>query len=151
MTEKPTYLGLLNAIANGEGEAHKYLTAWAKKTADPAVKEAIRTVALREGEHAHAFEKRMWELGYSLKEKKDPKFEKKMEIAASDMNDYEKFKALGFSNESRDGPDIFSKMFDDKTIDIQTGALLGRYIAEERDSGRILRSCYESLQAKKKA
>ena len=36
-------------------------------------------------------------------------------------------------------------MFADKTIDIQTGALLGRYIAEERDSGRMLRACYEQL------
>ena len=38
-------------------------------------------------------------------------------------------------------------MFDDKSIDIQTGALLGRYIAEERDSGRLLTSCYRQLCA----
>ena len=28
-------------------------------------------------------------------------------------------------------------MFNDATIDIQTGALLGRYISEERDSTRM--------------
>ena len=38
-------------------------------------------------------------------------------------------------------------MFDDQSLDIRTGELLGRYIAEERDSGRLLRSCYEQLQA----
>ncbi len=38
-------------------------------------------------------------------------------------------------------------MFEDTSIDIQTGELLGRYIAEERDSGRLLRACYEQLRA----
>ena len=42
-------------------------------------------------------------------------------------------------------------MFDDKTIDIQTGALLGRYIAEERDSGRLFRGCYQQLCAEEDA
>jgi hypothetical protein len=37
-------------------------------------------------------------------------------------------------------------MFEDTTIDIQTGALLGRYIAEERDSGRRLRACHQALK-----
>jgi hypothetical protein len=44
-------------------------------------------------------------------------------------------------------PDIFDRFFTDHSIDIQTGALLGRYICEERDSGRLLRSCYEQLKA----
>ncbi|MBV9253806.1 MAG: hypothetical protein JO054_06220 [Actinobacteria bacterium] len=39
-------------------------------------------------------------------------------------------------------------MFTDHSIDIRTGELLGRYIAEERDSGRILKSCYEALKAR---
>ena len=37
-------------------------------------------------------------------------------------------------------------MFNDTTIDITTGQLLGRYIAEERDSGRQLRQCYNLLK-----
>jgi hypothetical protein len=37
-------------------------------------------------------------------------------------------------------------MFNDTNIDIQTGQLLGRYIAEERDSGRQLRQCYNLLK-----
>jgi hypothetical protein len=35
-----------------------------------------------------------------------------------------------------DSGDAFAKFFSDNTIDPETGALLGRYIAEERDSGR---------------
>ena len=35
----------------------------------------------------------------------------------------------------------------DSSIDIQTGALLGRYIAEERDSGRLFQACYAQLCA----
>ena len=42
-----------------------------------------------------------------------------------------------FKTPDRPGdPDIFSGFFTDSTIDIQTGALLGRYICEERDTGR---------------
>jgi hypothetical protein len=37
-------------------------------------------------------------------------------------------------------------VFNDQTIDIRTGELLGRYIAEERDSGRMLRGCYQVLR-----
>ena len=33
------------------------------------------------------------------------------------------------------------------TIDIQTGELLGRYLSEERDTGRRLKACYASLLA----
>jgi hypothetical protein len=44
-------------------------------------------------------------------------------------------------------PDIFDGFFKDHTIDIRTGELLGRYIAEERDTARLLRSCYEQLKA----
>jgi hypothetical protein len=38
-------------------------------------------------------------------------------------------------------------MFNDHSIDIATGTLLGRYIAEERDTGRMLRCCYEQLKS----
>ena len=56
---------------------------------------------------------------------------------------YDKMHALGVARIAEDsaksGPDIFDKFFSDHSIDIQTGELLGRYIAEERDSGRRLR------------
>lgn len=146
MPEKPSYLGLLNAIALGEGRAHRYLRAWAEKTDDPEVEQVLQTVAIREGEHALAFEKRLCELGYSLRERPDPGFEKTLALVNSDRSDLEKFEELGFARSESDADDLFSGIFKDKTIDIQTGELLGRYIAEERDSGRLLRGCYEELK-----
>ena len=44
-------------------------------------------------------------------------------------------------------PDVFASFFDDTTIDPVTGALMGRYIAEERDTGRMLRACHAELAA----
>jgi len=47
-----------------------------------------------------------------------------------------------------DVPDVFDNFFRDHTIDIQTGELLGRYIAEERDTIRLLQGCRAQLTAK---
>ena len=145
VSNKPTYLGLLNAIALGEGRAHTYLRAWAEKTQNPDVRRVIETVAIREGEHALAFEKRICELGYSLRKRDDETLDKTLAIVTSDRSDLEKFECLGLGNSGSGDP--FTKIFEDTTIDIQTGQLLGRYIAEERDSGRLLRACHEELCA----
>ncbi len=148
VSDKPKYLGLLNAIALGEGRAHTYLRAWVEKTDDPDVRRVLETVAIREGEHALAFEKRICELGYSLRRREDENLEKSLALVTSDRSDLEKFEKLGLGGSGRGGGvDPFSKIFEDTTIDIQTGELLGRYIAEERDSGRLLRACYEQLRA----
>lgn len=148
MGDKPSYLGLLNAIALGESRAHCYLTEWAKVTKHEGVRSVIQTVAAREGEHGMAFAKRINELGYTVLDREDPKFDKNMEIAAAECSDLEKMEALGLGRTGRsDGADFFSRVFEDRSIDIQTGALLGRYIAEERDSGRLLQCCYEQLKA----
>jgi hypothetical protein len=148
VTAKPSYLGLLNAIAIGEGEAECYLNAWAEVTPSDEVRQVLTTVAIREGEHAKAFAKRLCELGYSVRERADGNAAERMDIASSrDLSDREKFERLDLTRDGDgNGRDIFSGMFDDRTIDIQTGALLGRYIAEERDSGRLLRSCYQQLR-----
>ncbi|MDY7100521.1 MAG: hypothetical protein S0880_04985 [Actinomycetota bacterium] len=145
---KPSYIGLLNAISVGERDAECYLQCWADTTPSEDVRGVISTVALREGEHAKAFAKRLCELGFSVRDRNDESLAGKMAIASStELTDREKFEKLGLGREPSgdDGPDIFSRMFEDTTIDIQTGALLGRYIAEERDSGRLLRSCYRQL------
>jgi hypothetical protein len=148
MSDKPSYLGLLNAVALGEAAAHCYLEAWIEVTDHDGVRATLQTVSAREGEHGMAFAKRINELGYTLKQKDDPGQAKRMKLAASDMTDLEKMEAFGLGRlDTGDKPDIFDGFFKDHTIDIQTGALLGRYIAEERDSGRLLRSCYEQLCA----
>ena len=73
-----------------------------------------------------------------------------MDIVTSDCSDYEKAEALGLfkTRAQTDEPDIFSGFFNDTTIDIQTGALLGRYICEERDTGRMIAACSAKLKAK---
>ena len=153
MSDKPSYLGLLNAIAVGESQAHCYLSAWIDKTRDPAVKATLSCVAAREGEHGMSFSKRINELGYSVRQPEDDTaFQKRLKIASSDRTDLEKMEKLGLGRlDTGDKPDIFDRMFNDHSIDIATGTLLGRYIAEERDSGRILRSCYEQLKAREGA
>lgn len=151
MSEKPTYLGLLNALSLAESAAHEYLNAWIDVTEHGGVRATLQTVSAREGEHGLTFAKRINELGYTLKCKDDPDHAKRMSIASSrTLTDLEKMEKLGLgrggSNDA-DNPDFFAKIFFDHTIDIRTGELLGRYICEERDSGRLLRSCYEQLCA----
>src|SRR4051812_13428136 len=72
MSDKPTYLGLLNGIALAETAAGHYLTAWADCTPSTDVRGVLRTVAAREREHGAAFAKRISELGYEVREKTDP-------------------------------------------------------------------------------
>ena len=69
-------------------------------------------------------------------------------VASTTLTDREKFEKLGFGQPTDPAQaDQFATMFADKNIDIQTGALLGRYIAEERDSGRLFQACYAQLCA----
>jgi hypothetical protein len=59
MSTEPTYLPLLRRIAEAEFNADVYLSAWAGATPREDVRRVISTVALREGEHAKAFQKRI--------------------------------------------------------------------------------------------
>src|SRR4051812_27945211 len=148
MSAKPSYLGLLNAIALAECRAHAYLTVWADKTPSADVRKVLLTVAAREGEHGMSFAKRINELGYEVRPKDDPNTDKVMAIAGSDLSDLEKMQKLKLHKlDTGSAPDIFDDFFKDHSIDIRTGELLGRYIAEERDTARLLRSCYEQLKA----
>lgn len=147
MTDKPSYLGLLNSIANAERDAGHYFTAWADSTPDPEVEKVMRTVALREAEHGLAFEKRMNELGFGLRRREDPEFETRLAtLSRTDISDIEKFACIGYQpGETRDDP--FGRFLDDRSMDIGTSALMGRYIGEERDSGRLLAGCLAALCA----
>jgi rubrerythrin len=149
MSEKPSYLKLLNGISCAETRAYQYLSAWAEVTTDPDVRAVLRTVAAREGEHGMAFAKRVNELGFEVQPTDDPKFAERMEIAASDRSDLDKAESLDLLEfaTAPDTPDVFDKFFRDHTIDIQTGELLGRYIAEERDTIRLLQGCHAKLAA----
>ena len=147
---EPTYLPLLNSIAVNESKGHTLLDAWASTTKDAALVQALRFVAIREGEHAMAFTKRMCELGHAVCEDtayqvfKD--FDGLVACVKSSMTDAQKIERLRGGNRG-DGQrkDPFRGFFNDTTIDPQTGELLGRYIAEERDSGRRLEAEYDRV------
>ena len=147
MSDKPSYLGLLNAIAVAEAQAHEYLTAWAECTPSADVRRVLLTVAAREGEHGMSFAKRINELGYEVRCTDDSDLRKAMDLVTSDRSDLKKMEKLKLETlDTGDKPDLFDGLFKDHSIDIRTGELLGRYIAEERDSARLLRSCYEQLR-----
>ena len=123
MPDKPSYIGLLNAISLGESEAECYLNAWAAVTPDDGVRSVISTVALREGEHGKAFAKRLCELGYGVQPRGESDVAAKMAIAASTtLSDKEKFEKLGVGRSVADRAgdnDVFVNMFKDTTVDIQ--------------------------------
>ena len=153
MSEKPSYLGLLNAIAVAES--------------------AARTSTSRRGSRSHRARKCARCCAPSPRAKAStgwrsrsastssasrcgarttPSAPSGSRSRASDCTDLEKMKALGLHRlDSGDEPDIFDGFFKDHSIDIRTGELLGRYIAEERDSARLLRGCYEQLKKAAKA
>lgn len=136
-SDTPSFLGLLNAIAVGETEAERFLLGWANVTGNPEVEKALRFVAMREGEHGKAFAKRMLELGHEVRWPAAKGSDAKFAMACSSMSDTEKFDAFSVGK-APGGPDVFDRMFENKDLDPVTGGLLGRYIAEERDSGRVL-------------
>jgi len=147
---KPSYLPLLNSIAVNEAKGEELLQTWADATKDKDLKAALEFVAIREGEHAMAFTKRMCELGHEVDEDsayqvfKD--FDGLINCAGSKATDAEKVVMLGGNGDGEER-DPFRGFFNDTTIDPQTGALLGRYIAEERDSGRRLQAEYDRVCA----
>jgi rubrerythrin len=127
MSDKPSYLGLLNAIAIAESRAHDYLCAWAEVTPSDDVRCVLLKVAAREGEHGMSFAKRINELGFEVRRKHDDNADKAIALVTSDRTDLEKMEAL-------------------KLQLLDTGDKPGRYIAEERDTARLLRGCYDLLK-----
>jgi hypothetical protein len=148
MSDQPTYLDLLKGIAVAESRAHGYLSAWADVTANDELRQVLRMVAAREGEHGMSFSKRINELGFEVvDDRDDPHFAEQMSIAGSDIPDVEKVEKLGLARFlGENSLSFFDDVFKDHSIDIRTGELLGRYIAEEHDTIRTLGCCYDELQ-----
>ena len=148
-TEKPAYLGLLNAISLAETNAGQYLEAWANVTPDEELACTLRLVAARERSHGEVFCRRIAELGYTLKPKRDPADgERLAKYADPRISDLEKVGPERAGGEVRDTfREIREKMADGE-YDPMTCNLLGWYIAEEEDSGRRLREAYACVREK---
>lgn len=149
MSRKPTYLKLLNAIAVGERFGHELFATWSAACRDLTLKQTLDLVAVREAEHAAVFTKRIAELGFSVrgakKQRKSESARATLKLAGSSRSDRKKFRKLLGIGTGRERKDPFSGLFEDTSIDPVTAALLGRYIAEERDSRRRLERAYDAL------
>ena len=145
--QKPKYLGLLNAISNGESAAGVYLEAWADVTPSADVACTLRLVAARERSHGEVFCRRIAELGYSLRRKVDPRgAETLAKLANPKISDLEK---VGDRSESDGDGDFFGdvrRRIAEGEFDPMTANLMTWYIAEEIDSGRRLREAYDCVR-----
>ncbi|MEM7080330.1 MAG: hypothetical protein AAF513_17060 [Pseudomonadota bacterium] len=148
MAKKPSFVGTLNAIANGERFGHALFEAWAGATRDKALKPTLEMVAVREMEHSWAFAKRLNELGFDVQPAEQAPPKKLLKLMRSDAPDMDKFAAFGIGapGTSSGGEDNLLRLLADKSIDPQTGALLGRFICEERDSGEALTKAYRAAR-----
>lgn len=146
--EKPSYLGLLNAISLAETEAGHYLTAWANATDDEELAATLRFVAARETSHGELFCRRLSELGYELRQKADPKAAARLaRYANPKVSDCEK---VGPERENT-GAEPFGdikKAIADGVYDDMTCNMLTWYINEELDSGARLNKVYAKVRAR---
>ena len=145
-SQKPRYLGLLNAISLAESHAGIYLEAWANATCDEDLACTLRLVAAREKSHGDVFCRRLSELGYSLRHKPDPEAEGRIACYGNPkMSDLEK---IATRREDGDPFGEIEQRLRAGEFDPMTANLLGWYICEERDSGRRLREAYDCVRAK---
>lgn len=157
---KPSYIGLLNAVANGERGGHELFASWSAATDNKALKKTLDMVAIREMEHSWAFEKRLNELGYDLRPTTDEAalkdLKNRVKLLGSKASDATKFALFGIGPQAdkksaqkagkrkQKEDDQLLKILADPTIDPQTGELMGRFICEERDTGRALVAAYKA-------
>jgi hypothetical protein len=147
-TNKPRYLGLLNAISLGETNAGIYLRAWADATSDEDLACTLRLVAARETSHGELFCRRLCELGYELRQRPDPEGAARVaKYANPKISDVEKIGRARSEVEDDPFGEIEEKL-KEGFYDPMTANLLSWYICEERDSAKHLRACYAKVRAK---
>lgn len=144
---KPSYLGTLNAISLAESNAGVYLEAWANATPDEDLANCLRLVAARETSHGDVFCRRISELGFELMPKPDPGAAARIaKYANPRISDLEKM-----GEDRGEQADPFLSIEEDLNngiYDPLTELLMRWYIAEERDSGRLLRETYACVREK---
>jgi hypothetical protein len=145
--EKPSYLGLLNAISLAETEAGCYLEAWANASDDGELAATLRLVAARETSHGQLFCRRLAELGYELRQKHDPRAAARLaRYANPKLSDCEKV-----GPERAEERDTFADIRANiaaGVYDPMTCNMLQWYVGEEDDSGERLREAYAKVRAK---
>ena len=153
MAKKPSYIGLLNAIANGERDGYTLFNAWSNTTNDKLLQPTLNMIAVREMEHSWAFEKRLSELGFCLRRTVNKSLNKQTRLLKSKASDEDKFASFGIgttTNKLVNEGDTLLQILADKSIDPQTGELMGRFISEERDTGRQLAKAFRAMKVRNK-
>jgi hypothetical protein len=141
---KPSYLGLLNAISLAESGAGVYLEAWANATSDEDLACCLRLVAARETSHGQVFCRRIEELGFSLLQRPDPgAADRVARFGNPKISDLEK---IGEEREEQDPFGDIDRQIADGIFDPLTEKLMVWYVAEERDSGQLLREAYAKVR-----
>lgn len=147
-SNKPAYLGLLNAISLAETQAGIYLRAWADATTDQELACTLRLVAARETSHGQLFCRMLCELGYDLRQKPDPEgAERIAKYANPKVSDLDKIGRARTTLESDPFGEIEQKIASG-FYDPVTANMLSWYICEERDSAKKLRAAYDCVRAK---
>lgn len=133
---RPLFPALLNALCLSQRRGSRVLAAWRDSTADDHLARVLDAVGIRQAAHAAAFAKRLGELGGTVRASASGAFEQALTLARSDASDRDKLqRLLGGDTDA----DPLGRLLEDPGIDPQTGALLGRFIAESRESERQLR------------
>ncbi len=152
---RPGYLGLLNAISLAESRAGVYLKAWADVTPDPELKGCLMLVASRESTHGEVFRQRIERLGFSVRDREDPEFAEKLkrygDASISDMEKIGREPEASARGEQSDPLAALEERLNDNTMDSLTRDTLRWFIAEERDTGELVRSVYASVRARANA
>ena len=152
MANKPSYIGMLNDLATGERGRGEQFKHWAAATKDRKLKPILEMVAIRESEHSWAFEKRLWELGYSVEPAKPDKA--LIKLMKSNASDEEKFVAIGIVAYGEQQPDeahaqMLQMFLGDKNMDLKTSEFMGRFFWEERDTATQLLEAYKAQQRRR--
>jgi len=143
--EKPSYLGLLNAISLAESAAGVYLEAWADVTPNDDLACTLRLVAARERSHGDVFCRRIAELGYELRRKSDPRAAEQLaKLANPNVSDLEKIPPR--REEEADPFAEIRRRMAEGDFDPMTVNLMNWYIAEEKDSAKRLREAYDCVR-----
>jgi rubrerythrin len=149
MKKKPPFVQQLEQIVIQERGGHEFFKAWSFSTKAKHLAGFLRTIAIREAEHAWSFEKRLDELGFPMELAKELPNSKMTQFARSSKSDLKKFDA--FSKLS--GHDFDKKIsgaplsiFEDINMDSHTGSVFGRFALEEKNTIPLLQKEYRRIK-----
>lgn len=140
---EPDLCRQLNDIAVEAGREAKLLRSWRKRSANGSLQQQLEALELEARERAARFARQLHRLGGKLEDRYSDRFEEYLAIASSNLSDLAKLTRLfDLSGGAEEG---LESLFETPGIDADSGALLGRYIAERRQRLACLRELRQRL------